>query len=520
MTSSSSTPLDSNEALRQEWMLFGRPGGYEAPSEKELRDLANRRHRKRGEQEQRKRLKRNRQQLEREQERERATELGGQSLDPSFDPRREPLPTYLLDRGAAPESPALQLAAADESDDSSGEFNGDWITREDARWATEQKERRAREAIEWDAQHGAERETQWAQLREDRADFYWAHLHTINGKQIWQLRKGGCLDDDATAIMSESEPFLKYRAFRAFTGDLLKAQKVFIEDAVAWDEAKLSRSEWLDLRNWLDSERATFTQPAAAAPLPSPSRCCECGECECVCPCSTCHRQQCVCAPSDAEGDAVLELPDVYGDSSADCHYDGTAVHAQLEADERYQRVVNVLLEKGMRGPIRVRADPTSTDLSDRHELECERVNEEHGRISNIHGRPWHEIPPGATAPVHWLDFVDRPWEQEERERARLEELEHHERLERMARANIPPPYREDTCYGPLASNTTGDDAFRKDRAVWYEHVTGESLDGLSLTAQWERVDVIARRFRDYNDGRAPRQIVGMADVPPAPRPV
>ena len=42
----------------------------------------------------------------------------------------------------------------------------------------------------------------------------------------------------------------------------------------------------------------------------------------------------------------------------------------------------------------------------------------------------------------------------------------------------------------------------------------------LSLTAQWERVDVIARRFRDYNDGRAPRQIVGMADVPPAPRPV
>ena len=43
--------------------------------------------------------------------------------------------------------------------------------------------------------------------------------------------------------------------------------------------------------------------------------------------------------------------------------------------------------------------------------------------------------------------------------------------------------------YGPLANNVEGDEAFRKDRAVWYEHVTGESLDGLSLMEQWERVD-------------------------------
>ena len=40
---------------------------------------------------------------------------------------------------------------------------------------------------------------------------------------------------------------------------------------------------------------------------------------------------------------------------------------------------------------------------------------------------------------------------------------------------------------------------------MWYEHVTGDSLDGLSLAEQRERVDVIARRFRVYNDGRAPR---------------
>ena len=35
--------------------------------------------------------------------------------------------------------------------------------------------------------------------------------------------------------------------------------------------------------------------------------------------------------------------------------------------------------------------------------------------------------------------------------------------------------------------------------------LTGDSLDGLSLAEQRERVDVIARRFRVYNDGRAPR---------------
>ena len=91
-------------------------------------------------------------------------------------------------------------------------------------------------------------------------------------------------------------------------------------------------------------------------------------------------------------------------------------------------------------------------------------------------------------------------WEQEQREKR-----EHRERLECMRRANIPPPYREDARNGALTNNSSGNEAFHKDRAVWYEHVTGDSLDGLSLAEQRERVDVIARRFRVYNDGRAPR---------------
>ena len=57
-----------------------------------------------------------------------------------------------------------------------------------------------------------------------------------------------------------------------------------------------------------------------------------------------------------------------------------------------------------------------------------------------------------------------------------------------------------------MANNPEGDDEFRRDRAVWYEHVTGESLEGLCLTEQWERVDVIARRFREYSDGRSARE--------------
>ena len=50
--------------------------------------------------------------------------------------------------------------------------------------------------------------------------------------------------------------------------------------------------------------------------------------------------------------------------------------------------------------------------------------------------------------------------------------------------------------------NLEGDDAFRKDRRAWYEHVTGESLEGVSLTKQWQRARDLARAWRAYSDGR------------------
>ena len=80
--------------------------------------------------------------------------------------------------------------------------------------------------------------------------------------------------------------------------------------------------------------------------------------------------------------------------------------------------------------------------------------------------------------------------------------------MERMARAGIPPPRREDERYGPLAQNPDGDEAFRMDRRAWYEHVTGESFEGVSLTEQWRRVDVLSRAWRTYSDGRSARQPV------------
>ena len=62
------------------------------------------------------------------------------------------------------------------------------------------------------------------------------------------------------------------------------------------------------------------------------------------------------------------------------------------------------------------------------------------------------------------------------------------------------PPRREQ--YGEGAA---GDAAFQGDRAEWYEAFTGEPLAG-SLAEQNEKFDGVARRFREYNDGRVTRR--------------
>jgi hypothetical protein len=55
----------------------------------------------------------------------------------------------------------------------------------------------------------------------------------------------------------------------------------------------------------------------------------------------------------------------------------------------------------------------------------------------------------------------------------------------------------------PHWAQRTRHDAFRNDRRVCrYEHVTGESLEGVSLTEQQQRAHDLARSWRAYSDGR------------------
>ena len=68
----------------------------------------------------------------------------------------------------------------------------------------------------------------------------------------------------------------------------------------------------------------------------------------------------------------------------------------------------------------------------------------------------------------------------------------------------------EETVMVPTLVNTKvlqeGDELFRKNRALWYEHVTGDSLIGLSLADQRGRASSgRAGIFRAYTDGRSTR---------------
>ena len=61
-----SASASAEARLRQEWSEFGRPAGFEEASAQELRDLADGRHRTRGERTRARRLERCRKQLDRE----------------------------------------------------------------------------------------------------------------------------------------------------------------------------------------------------------------------------------------------------------------------------------------------------------------------------------------------------------------------------------------------------------------------------------------------------------------------
>ena len=387
------------------------------------------------------------------------------------------LPVYLLERGEAgqarsgrdgghnewydvPSYLCLEaLRSKRQPDDvDSNDVNNEWACTCEHLNAMAKRER---EFHEWSAAHGAARDAQLADLTSDKdmnwLDFYWALAYSEHSRPRWQLRKGACIDEDAMETFGVSqlgvhEPLLRYRGFRRFTGDLREAEAAFSRAFTGACDHK-----------WLDQERAKLEPGPTEATRPSAPRCIECGLRDCECP-----------DPEDGYDS------EAYG---MDCYDDKPA----LEEERKLLPV---------------------SDCPDR---EYDQVMEERGRISRIHGKPWWQVPPGTTLSANWLDStedggcIDRPWQRAEREQAKQEEREWRERMERMARDNIPPPYREDSRYGPRSNNQEGDDRFHKDREVWYEHVTGDSIEGLGLTEQCERVDSIARRFREYTDGRSER---------------
>ena len=127
-------------------------------------------------------------------------------------------------------------------------------------------------------------------------------------------------------------------------------------------------------------------------------------------------------------------------------------------------------------------------DYENDYEQMCERELERQERIALITGRPWHEAREGAVLPWHWTEDLGRDnsvW--------RFETVT---RVERVQQRREPPPLRDDPAYGPRASNPQGDASFRADRMAWFERVTGDSLEGVDLSQQWQRADRVARAFR------------------------
>ena len=182
-------------------------------------------------------------------------------------------------------------------------------------------------------------------------------------------------------------------------------------------------------------------------------------------------------------------------------HYDHPDDEPQVQDEQRgHQPVVRVALKVRWLGrSVEVKLSIPKVDYENDYEQMCEQEIARHDRISYVAGRPWDEVREGSVLPWHWSDDLGRKEEHEWPHEVRT-------RLEQVQERADPPPLRDDPKYGQRSANPQGDEQFRADRALWFERVTGESLEGLSLAEQWRRVHRVARAFRaDTRDGRPGR---------------
>ena len=200
---------------------------------------------------------------------------------------------------------------------------------------------------------------------------------------------------------------------------------------------------------------------------------------------------------------------DPYRGSSVDCTYDKPGdsddEEEKRELRDRERRrqqegyvTLALRVQRGVnstvaRGHVSVQLKVTKADYMNFPEQEMEKEMDLRERVAIATGRPWHEAPED----VRMYFALGRHWEADYPDGERRTREQPQEPLG-------PPPLRGDPQYGLRAGNPEGDEQFRQDRMRWYERYTGNSLEGLSLAEQWQRVHRVARALRaDTRDGRA-----------------
>lgn len=195
---------------------------------------------------------------------------------------------------------------------------------------------------------------------------------------------------------------------------------------------------------------------------------------------------------------------DPWGGAGADMSYDKPGDSGDEEARvsrARESTRVRVALRVRYNRSIEVKLSMVKIDFENDYEQMCENELARHEHISRVTGRPWDEAPEqgaGSVLPWHWSDDLgSHVWPHHVRKR-----------LEQVQEQKVPPPLRDDPKYGQRSANPRGDERFRADRVSWFQSVTGESLEGLSLAEQWQRAHRVARAFRaDTRDGRPGRSL-------------